>query len=144
MSQLRHDAMIVTCAIALAWFATPWARIGWSAIAVPESYSTTFAWLDYAFLSYWAFEFLWAAVFGTLLTRTLRLRGAFWWSLFVGVGLGSSHFVFSRWHFAPDVRPAVYVWVYGQFVMPVVGAVVASWLVAKYWPRERQAVPNAA
>jgi hypothetical protein len=136
--------MILTCAIAFAWFATPWARMGWSAIAVPRSYSTTFAWLDYAFLSEWTFEFLWAGAFGVLLTRALRSRGAFWWSLFVGLGLGLSHFAFSSWRFASDVPPFLYVWAYGQYFMPVIGAVAASWLVAKYWPPERSAMPNAA
>ena len=144
MSQLRRDALILTCAIAFAWFATPWARIGWSAIAVPESYSTTLAWLDYAFLSEWTFEFLWAGAFGVLLTRALRSRGVFWWSLLIGIQLGASHFAFSRWHFASDAPLSVYVWAYGQYVVPVIGAVVASLSVAKYWPRERPGVPNAA
>jgi hypothetical protein len=144
MSHLRHDAMIVTCAIAFAWFATPWARIGWLAIAIPESYSTTVAWLDYGLLSEWVFEFLWGAAIAVLLTRALRSRGAFWWSLLIGVQLGASHFAFSHWHFAPDARSSVYVWAYGQYLMPVMGAVAASWLVAKYWPRERLGKPNAA
>src|SRR5690242_17952255 len=135
MLQLRHDAIIITCAIAFAWFATPWARIGWFAIAVPESYSTTLAWLDYAFLSQWIFEFLWAAAFGILLTRTLRSRGALWWSLLVGLGLGLFHFAFSSYRFAPDVSSVFYAWAYGQHVVPVVGALVGSWFVARYWPR---------
>ena len=144
MAQLRHDAMILTCAIAFAWFATPWARIGWFAIAVPDSSSTTVAWLSYAFLSQWVFEVLWGAAIAVLLTRMLRSRGAFWWSLLVGVQLGASHFVFSHWHFAWDARSSDYVWAYGQYLMPVMGAVVASWLVATYWSRERLGVTNAA
>ena len=144
MSRLRHDAIIVTCAIAFAWLATPWARIAWFAIAVPESYSTTVAWLDYGFLSEWGFEFLWGAAIAILLTRALRSRGAFWWSLLVGVQLGTLHFAFSHWRFAVDAPPSVYVWTYGEYLMPVIGAVVATWLVAKYWPRARSGAANAA
>jgi len=144
MSQLLRDAMILACAIAFAWFATFWARIGWIAIAVPESYSTTFAWLDYGHLSQWIFEFLWAAAFGILLTRNLRSRGALWWSLLIGLELGLPDLAFSHHYFAPDVSLSTYVWVYGQYVMPIAGAFVGSRFVARYWPRVLASAPNAA
>jgi len=141
MSQLRRDAVILACAIAFAWFATPWARLGWSTIFVPESHSTTVARI---FLSDWTFEFLWGAAFGVLLTRSLRSRGAFWWSLSLGVGLGLSHFALSRWHLRLDMPAYFYVWAYGQYLMPVIGAVAASWWVTKCWPMRRSTAPNAA
>ena len=144
MSHVRRDAIFIAAAIAVAWLVTPWLHIGWFLVAVPKSYSTTIAWLDFGFLSLWVFELIWGALFGVVLARGLRSRGAMWWSLVLGVVLGLSQFVPSRHRFAPDVSPSVYIWAYGQYVMPIIGALAACWLVEKHWPRGHRSGPSAA
>jgi hypothetical protein len=144
MSKTRHDAMIIMIAIAVAWLATPWARILWSIVAVPEYFSTTILWLDYAYLSLWAFEFIWAALFGISLTRSLHSQHAVLWSLLFGFGLGLWHFVSSSHRLGPNASLSIYVWAYGQYLVPVFAAVAGSWLAAKYWPKGHRVEPNAA
>jgi len=144
MSRVRHDALAILVAVAIAWFITPWARIGWSLVAVPESFSTEILWLDYVFLSIWIFEFSWAALFGIFLARTLRSDGALWWSLALGLGLALMHFVFSRNGFGPSAPLSIYFWVYGQYVVPVIGAVLGAWATERYWPRAENILVDAA
>lgn len=135
MTRLRHDVMLVAGAITLAWLLTPWLRIGWMTTIAPTSYSTTLPWLDYGFLSAWVFEFMWGAVIAVWLTRLLLSRGALLWSLVIGAQLGGLHLAFSHWHFGAHVPTSVYVWAYGEYLMPVIGAFVASRLVSTYWPK---------
>jgi len=144
MSHGRRDAFLIGAAIAVAWFATPWLHAGWFLVAVPESYSTTIEWLDYGFLSLWTFGIVWGALFGVVLARGLRSSGAIWWSFLLGLVLGLSQFLASRYRFAPDVSLSLYIWAYGQFVMPILGSVAACWVVEKQWPRKRRNAPNAA
>ena len=133
MSDRPRNAIIVAAALLAAWFMTPWARTGWFLIAVPRSYSTSFAWLDYAFVSLWVFQLLWAVLFGAILAWLLKSKSALWWSLLLGLVLGLSQLVGSTYHFAANASPSTYVWAYGQYVVPAIGALVASWAVVKHW-----------
>ena len=144
MSNARRDTLLIGAAIAAGWFVTPWLHSVWFHVAVPESYSTTVEWLDYAFLSLWIFGLLWGAIFGVVLGRGLRSHGAIWWSLLLGLVLGLSQFLLTRYRFAPDVSLSLYIWAYGQFVMPIIGAVATCLLVEKLWPRKHRNAPNAA
>ena len=136
MSLARHDAVLIA-AVTVGWLVTPGARTGWSFVAVPEHFSTAFAWLDYASLSLWLFEFFWAALFGVFLAHYLPSQRALLWSLLFGIWLGLSHFIRSTYYFGPGALLSTYIWAYGQYFVPTFGAVVACRLVQSRGPRHK-------
>lgn len=145
MSKTLSDAAVLAIAAAAAWFVTPWARMGWVLVALPEYVSTRILWLDYGYLTLWIFEFLWGAVFGALLTRMLRSHALLWSAIF-GLGLGVLHFLGSNRHVNPDAPFATYtyVWAYGEYLVPLFAAVLGSLGVGKWWPRRQKVVEHAA
>src|SRR3982750_3559624 len=143
MKKRQHDTVVVAVAIAAAWFITPLARICWSIPAVPQSFSTSVLWLDYAYLSMWTFELVWAALFGFVLTRTLHSRATLSWSLLLGVGLGLLHVAYSSNWIAPDAALSRYIWAYGLYGVPTIGVLAGHWL-ARRVSNEGHANPNAA
>jgi hypothetical protein len=76
----------------------------------------------------WAFDFAWSIVLGALLGVVLRTPSAMWWAAAAGVAYGAFNFAFTQHHFSSSLAWDVYAWIYGQYVVSCVGAVVGAWL----------------
>ena len=76
----------------------------------------------------WAFDFAWSVVFGALLGAVLRSTSAMLWAAAVGLAYGALNFALTQHHFSPSLGWNVYAWIYGQYVVSCVGAVIGAWL----------------
>ena len=76
----------------------------------------------------WAFDFAWSIVLGALLGVVLRTPSAMWWAAAAGVAYGALNFAFTQHHFSSSLAWDIYAWIYGQYVVSCVGAVVGAWL----------------
>ena len=76
----------------------------------------------------WAFDFGWSIVLGALLGAVLRSTSAMLWAAAVGLAYGGLNFALTQYHFSPSLGWNVYAWIYGQYVVSCVGAVIGAWL----------------
>ncbi len=76
----------------------------------------------------WAFDFAWSIVLGALLGAVLRSTSAMLWAAAVGLAYGALNFALTQHHFSSSLGWNVYAWIYGQYVVSCVGAVIGAWL----------------
>ena len=76
----------------------------------------------------WAFDFAWSIVLGVLLGIVLRSPAAMWWAAAAGVAYGALNYASTKHHFSSSLAWNVYAWIYGQYAVSCVGAVVGAWL----------------
>jgi hypothetical protein len=76
----------------------------------------------------WAFDFAWSIVLGALLGAVLRSTSAILWAAAVGLAYGGLNFALTQHHFSASLGWNVYAWIYGQYVVSCVGAVIGAWL----------------
>jgi hypothetical protein len=76
----------------------------------------------------WSFDFAWSIVLGALLGAVLRSTGAMVWGAAAGIAYGGLNFALTQHHFSSSLAWDVYAWIYGQYVVSCVGAVVGAWL----------------
>ncbi len=76
----------------------------------------------------WAFDFAWSIVLGALLGAVLRSTSAMLWAAAVGLAYGGVNFAVTQHHFSSSLGWNVYAWIYGQYVVSCVGAVIGAWL----------------
>ncbi len=76
----------------------------------------------------WGFDFAWSIVLGAMLGAVLRSSSALWWAAAAGIAYGAANFAFTQHHFSSSLAWNVYAWIYGQYVVSCVGAVVGAWL----------------
>ena len=76
----------------------------------------------------WAFDFAWSIVLGALLGAVLRSTSAILWAAAVGRDYGAHNFALTQHHFSSSLGRNVYAWIYGQYIVSCVGAVIGAWL----------------
>ena len=76
----------------------------------------------------WGFDFAWSIILGALLGAVLRSRSAMLWAAAVGLAYGGLNFALTQHHFSSSLAWNVYAWIYGQYVVSCVGAVIGAWL----------------
>jgi len=76
----------------------------------------------------WAFDFAWSIVLGALLGAVLRSTSAMMWAAVAGLAYGGLNFALTQHHFSSSLGWNVYAWIYGQYVVSCVGAVIGAWL----------------
>lgn len=76
----------------------------------------------------WGFDFAWSFVLGALLGAVLRSPSAMLWAAAAGIAYGALNFALTEHHFSSSLAWDVYAWIYGQYVVSCVGAVVGAWL----------------
>jgi hypothetical protein len=76
----------------------------------------------------WGFDFAWSIVLGAMLGAVLRSTSAMWWAAAVGVVYGGLNFALTQHHFSSSLAWDVYAWIYGQYLVSCVGAVIGAWL----------------
>ncbi|MDQ6917154.1 MAG: hypothetical protein M3023_04980 [Pseudomonadota bacterium] len=91
-----------------------------------------------------AFDFAWSIALGALLGAVLRSASALWWAAAAGVAYGALNFTFTDHHFSSSLAWSVYAWIYGQYVVSCVGAVVGAWLVTSALPANRRTIDGNA
>jgi hypothetical protein len=79
----------------------------------------------------WAFDFAWSIVLGALLGAVLRSTNAVLWAAAVGLAYGGVNFALTQHHFSSSLGWNVYAWIYGQYVVSCVGAVIGAWLASR-------------
>ena len=76
----------------------------------------------------WGFDFAWSIVLGALLGAVLRSTSAMLWAAAAGIAYGGLNFALTQHHFSSSLAWNVYAWIYGQYVVSCVGAVVGACL----------------
>jgi hypothetical protein len=76
----------------------------------------------------WGFDFAWSIVLGAMLGAVLRSSSALWWAAATGIAYGALNFAFTQHHFSASLAWNVYAWIYGQYVVSCVGAIIGAWL----------------
>jgi hypothetical protein len=84
--------------------------------------------ITWALSMIWAFDFAWSVVLGALLGAVLRSTSAMLWAAAVGLAYGGVNFALTQHHFSSSLGWNVYAWIYGQYVVSCVGAVIGAWL----------------
>ena len=120
--------LVVFCALLLAALAlAPFARHSWFMTFVNErTFSTSLSWFNPPQAIFWLFELLFFFIFGVLVAWLFRSTAPLSCALFFGAICGAFHFWLSKDHFAPEAPATMYVWVYGNYVMPLVGALLGA------------------
>ena len=90
-----------------------------------RSFASPIAWM---LSMIWAFDFAWSIVLGALLGAVLRSTSAMLWAAAVGLAYGGVNFALTQHHFSSSLGWNVYAWIYGQYVVSCVGAVIGAWL----------------
>lgn len=78
----------------------------------------------------WGFDFAWSIVLGATLGAFLRSASAMLWAAAAGIAYGGLNFALTQHHFSMSLPWNVYAWIYGQYVVSCVGAVIGAWLAA--------------
>jgi hypothetical protein len=76
----------------------------------------------------WGFDFAWSIVLGATLGGFLRSASALLWAAAAGIAYGGLNFALTQHHFSTSLPWNVYAWIYGQYVVSCVGAVIGAWL----------------
>ena len=121
-------------------FVDPLRHWWWMTAIANRSFVSPSQWLDYSYCLIWLFEFMWSLVAGFLVALVMRSYAPVSWALaLAGVG-GAMNFLLTRDNVGPQA-PWIYpLWVYGTYLVPLLGAFVGAAL----GTRVRTAQANAA
>jgi len=108
------------------------------------SFRGTWEWLDLASLGVWAFEFAWSLVVGVVAAFMVRSRHRVLWAVSCGALGGFAEFLISRNTLSPIAPWTDYVWAYGTYFVPMLGAGLAAAIVSALLPRSKGGAPSAA
>ena len=89
----------------------------------------------------WGFDFAWSVVLGALLGVVLRSKSAMLWAGAVGIGYGALNFAMTQRHLSSSLTWSLYAWIYGQYVVSCIGAVLGAWLslsVQRHTPQKQR------
>jgi hypothetical protein len=120
-------------------------RTWWFHAALQDrSFSTTWEWLDLAHLGVWVFEFAWSLLVGGLVAVLVRSKHRVRWALACGALGGLADFLMTRNVFFSVTPWTSYVWAYGTYFVPILGAGLAALVVSRLLPGSGNEVPSAA
>jgi hypothetical protein len=131
---LRNLALFVAFAVAAIFLIGPLRSWWWATAIANRSFSSPFAWLDYSYCLIWLFEVAWSLVAGTLLALALRPSPPVWWAFALGAVGGAFNFVFTSNHIGADAPWSYRIWVYGEYLVPLLGAVAGAVLALRLRP----------
>ncbi len=120
-------------------------RAWWfQAVLAGRSFPVTSEWLDLAELGVWAFEFTWSLVVGVVVALLIRSRGRVFVAMVCGALGGFGEFLIIRDTFSPIAPWTAYVWAYGKYFVPVLGAGLGAAVISALLPPGRDGTPSAA
>jgi hypothetical protein len=119
----------VALMLPLSWLLI-WLRSWWLSTVVGERrFGPSPVWFSPGHLNHWAFEFCTSLALGAVVALALRSRSTIALAALCGAIVGLVHFAESSIGVASWAHWSTYVWAYGVFVVPVVGAAVGAFLV---------------
>jgi len=120
-------------------------RAWWfQAVLEGRSFPVTSNWLDLAELGVWAFEFAWSLGVGVIVALLIQSRHCVLWAVACGALGGFAEFLIAQHHFSPAAPWTTYVWAYGAYFVPILGAGLAAAVVSALLPRSEGGAPSAA
>jgi hypothetical protein len=136
MSYRGRRAVIFLAFVIAVVFAVQPLRSWWVGEYVANrSFVSSVAWFAPTYALIWLFELLWSAIAGFLLALTLRDGHPVRWALILGAFGGIYHFAFTSIHIGADAPWIYTLWIYGEYFVPIVGAVAAAWLGSRIFGR---------
>ena len=109
-----------------------------------RSFPVTADWLDLAELGVWAFEFTWSLVVGVVAALLVRSRRRVFFAVVCGALGGFAEFLIIRDNFSPIAPWTTYVWAYGKYFVPMLGAGIGAAIVSALLPPSDDGAPSAA
>lgn len=145
MRQLARNLAISGALFIGAGYLVPVLRSWWfQAMFRGQRFSVPFVWLDPSHALIWLFEFSWSLVAGLILGLLLRSSRVVGWAFVFGILSGVLHFVRAHDVFGAGAHWSSYVWAYGQYIVPGLGAAAGAALVVWLLRAARGVKPNAA
>jgi hypothetical protein len=118
---------------------------GWWFHAVLQGRSfPAWDWLDLAHLGVWVFEFAWSFLVGGVVALLIRSERRVLWAVACGAFGGFAEFLIARDTFSPIAPWVTYIWAYGTYFVPMLGAGLAAAIVSRLLPGNRSGTPSAA
>jgi CDP-diglyceride synthetase len=114
------------------------------AVLQGRSFPVTWEWLDLASLGVWAFEFAWALLVGGVVALLIRTKRRVLWAVACGALGGFAEFLMIRATFSSTEPWTTYVWTYGTYFVPMLGAGLGAAIVSRLLPSNRSGIPSAA
>jgi len=107
----------------------------WMTAIANRSFVSSFLWLDYSYCLIWLFEFVWSLVAGFLVAVVMRSNSPVRWAIAIGAVGGAMNFLLTSDHVSANA-PWIYpIWVYGTYLVPLLGAFVGAILTSRFrWP----------
>ena len=125
--KLAAKLLVFVVLVIVAVVAASFGRVGWSeALTNERTFTEPFAWFNSPEAISWGFELLFFFAFGMLVARLFQPEAPRLWAFAFGAICGALHFWLSRDHFASEAPWSLYVWAYGNYVMPAVGALLGA------------------
>jgi len=125
--RLAGKLLLFIALLIVALVVVPFGRIGWSEALVNErTFSEPFFWFNSPEAILWGFELLYFFVFGVLVASLFSSKAPRLFAFAFGAICGVVHFWLSRDHIMPEAPSSLYVWVYGTYAMPAIGALVGA------------------
>jgi hypothetical protein len=107
-------------------FVDPLRQWWWMTVIANRSFVSPFQWLDYAYCLIWLFEFMWSMVAGFLVALVMRSYASVSWALALAAVCGVMNFLLTHDHIGAEA-PWIYpVWVYGTYLVPLLGAFIGA------------------
>jgi hypothetical protein len=122
----RNFAVFLAFAGAAIFLIGPLRSWWWTTAIANRSFSSPFVWLDYAYCLIWLFEVAWSLVAGAVLALALRPSPPVGWAFALGAVGGLFNFALTRNHIGADAPWSYPIWVYGEYFVPLVGAVAGA------------------
>jgi hypothetical protein len=98
----------------------------WMSVIANRSFVSAFLWLDYAYLLIWLFEFMWSLAAGFLAALVMRSDAPIAWAIALGAVGSAINFLSTSDHIGQEA-PWIYpMWVYGTYLVPLLGAFVGA------------------
>ena len=120
-------------------------RAWWfDAVLQGRSFPVTWEWLELAELAVWVFEFAWSLAVGCVVALLIRSKHRVLWAVACGALGGFAEFLIIRHTFSPITPWTTYVWTYGKYFVPMLGAGLAAAIVSRLLPGNRSGTPSAA
>ena len=100
---------------------------GWDEAFVNErTFTLSFGWFNWATLISWSFYLLFFFALGLLVASSFGPPHAAWWAIALGVVYGLERLRHSGHFFQPDDGWFTYLFAYGTYVMPALGALCGA------------------
>ena len=120
-------------------------RAWWfQAVLEGRSFPVTSNWLNLAELGVWAFEFAWSLVVGVVAALLFRSRRRVLLAVVCGAVGGFAEFLIIQDTFSPIASWTTYVWAYGKYFVPMLGAGIGAAIVSRLLLPGKDGTPSAA